>query len=222
MAITDVGKLAESSANGRVVTLTTGIAAKAGHLLLLYLGGKHQFLMTPVTVRTSTGEFLDWWFRQSNDRGMGLAWKRLDQPLPAGSTITVTWNRKPYAAWASAHAFEGAAGTPFDVGHTISASNSTNAAHTVATPNADALVVATVIAPYDWGISDTPLNSMTKQDDNGASSAGPWIGGYSRNISSGTSFQAGTAIPLPVYWGCAAACFAFEAMPAGRTVFVMT
>jgi len=216
MAITDNGKLFESTSTSdpRTHTLTTSVPA--GALIVLYLGGTRSGSnLDLVGVTDSKGNVWQKKTRPSTISFCGIAWTRTGSPMVSGDTITVNWNGTPSKAWVSAHAFLGASSTSTDTG-TGSATSST-ASETLTVDGSDWLTVASVNAPYEYGVTMTPINSSISQDDNGAATAAPWCEAFSRNGTTGTTHAIGGTFVVSLPWAIAAVSFPAEAIspPAG-------
>jgi hypothetical protein len=61
---------------------------------------------------------------------------------------------------------------------------------------------------YDFGVTTTPLNSMTERDTYTTSPQQREF--LSRNTSGGSTFQGGTALSPSVYWSAVSVSFAAE------------
>jgi hypothetical protein len=223
MAITHVGKLFENSSTAQSQQINLGQTVKAGTLICIALCGRRGSPLDVAAITDSKGNSWSWIFRSSVDRGMGVAWCRTPSAMTTSDWIRVQWNGTPSHAWKSAHAFEGAGGTPTGTALAVSSTNTTTAVANVPVTGSDWLTFASVILPYEFGISrQAGANSSTLRDDNAAASSAPWCECASRNGTTGSSHSPGVVYAVPIYWGCAAVSFPFEAMPAGRSSFVMS
>lgn len=222
MAITYANKLFETTAAATTNRQTVGQNVKAGSLVWLALGGTRSGSnLAPVAVTDSKGNTYDLRnFAPSTSSAIGNVFARIAQPLTAGvDWIEVHWNGTPSKAWISAHAFEGASGTPDDYGSSY-ITGSTTISHTVNVTGSDWLVLAAIALPFDFNAtSETAINSMTKRDDNNATSAAPWMSCFSRNGTTGSSLAAGASYSISLYGRVAAVSFPFQAMPTSRGAF---
>ena len=190
MAITDAGKLFESENTNIAVSLALGQAVKAGSLIAIYLGGQRSGANLDVSsIADTKGNVWDWKTLASSYRMAGIAWCRTGVAMSTADRITVRWNGTPSYCWKSAHAFEGAAGTPTE--EESRSGTATTASVTLNVTGSDWLTLASVIFPYDYGVAGTPLNSSISQDDNANTTAAPWCEGLSRNGTSGSTHTIG-------------------------------
>jgi hypothetical protein len=224
MAIPYVGKLFESTAATQFQTMYLTTSIKAGTLICIAMCGRRSSTALNISsVADAKGNSWNWIFRSSTDRGMGVAWTRTKSAMTTSDWITTTWNGTPSASWRSAHAYENASGNHNSSALTISSSNTATASATVSVTGSDWLVFASVILPYDYGIAgQVGINSGILRDDNGNTSIAPWAECVSRNGTTGSSYQAGIAYAVPIYWGAAAVAFPYEAMPSGRSMVIYT
>jgi len=135
--------------------------------------------------------------------------------MTTADTIAIDWNGMPTHSWVSAHGFEGAAGVP-----TAEGSNSgfsSTASKTLNVAGSDWLTFAAVNAPYENGVTMTPINSSISQDDNAAATESPWCEAFSRNGTTGTTHAIGGTFVISVQWAIVGVSFPFEAIgpPAG-------
>ncbi len=216
MAITDNGQLFESTSTSdpRTHTLTTSVPA--GALIVLYLGGTRSGTsLDLVGVTDSKGNVWQQKTRPSTSAFCAIAWTRTGAAMASGDTITVNWNGTPAKAWVSVHAFLGASSTPTEMDTNSGFSSTASSTLTVA--GSDWLTVASVNAPYEYGVTMTPINSSISQDDNGAASSAPWCEAFSRNGTTGTTHSIGGSFVVGVQWAIAGVSFPSEAIspPAG-------
>ena len=215
MAITDAGKLFESTVTTDPKTHTLGAACKAGSLICIALGGSRSGSNLDISsITDSKGNTWSWKPYPSTNGFCGVAWCRIAVPMTTSDTITVNWNGTPTKAWVSAHNFENASGTPT---HELSAiGESATCSVTLNVTGSDWLTFAACNLPYEYGVTMTPINSSISQDDNAASSAAPWCEAFSRNGTTGSTHQIGATIPVSVPWRIVGVSFPYEALPAGR------
>jgi len=214
MAITDAGKLFESEATSRAISLALGQTVKAGSLLLMALGGQRSGADLDVASITDTkGNAWDWKTLPSSYRMAGVAWCRTPVAMTTSDRVTVTWNGTPSYCWKSCHAFEGAAGTPTD--EETRSGYATSASVTLNVTGSDWLTFASLTFPYDYGVSSTPLNSSTSQDDNGNTTAAPWCECVSRNGTTGSTHTIGLgSLATSLTYAMVGVSFPYEALTA--------
>lgn len=213
MAITDVGKLYETTSTANPRQNTLGQTLKAGTLICLALGGTRSGSNLDVSAITdSKGNAWDWETWPCSYCFTGVAWTRIAEAMGTSDWIKVQWNGTPSKAWISAHAFEGASGTPTD--RDVQIGTSSTVAVTLSVAGSDWLTFASCNLPYDYGVTMTPINSSVSQDDNAAASAAPWCECFSRNGTSGSTHQIGATTVISLAYKIAGVSFPFEAMPA--------
>lgn len=214
MAITDAGKLFESTNTNIAVSLSLGQAVKAGSLLVMALGGQRSGANLDVSSISDTkGNTWDWKTFASSYRMAGVAWCRTPVAMSTSDKITLRWNGTPSYCWKSCHAFEGAAGTPTE--EESRSGQSTTASVTLDVTGSDWLTVASVIFPYDYGVSSTPLNSSTSQDNNGNTTSAPWCECVSRNGTSGSTHTIGLgSLASSLVYAIVGVSFPYEALAA--------
>lgn len=214
MAITDVGKLFESTSTTDPKTHTIGVALKAGSLICIALGGTRSGSNLDISsISDSGGNTWDWRSNPSTTAFSAVAWARINAPLGTSDTVTINWNGTPSKAWVSAHGFENASGTPTD--ESTGSGFSSTASRTLTVTGSDWLAFGTMSLPSDFGVTVTPINSGTSQDDNNASSAAPWCECISRNGTTGSTYAVGGSFITSLSWRMAAVSFPYEALPTG-------
>lgn len=220
MAITDQGKLFESTLTTNPKAHTLGQAVPAGSLICIALAGQRSSSGLNIAAITDSkgGGAWDWKASiASTSSFCAVAWKRTTLAMSTSDTITVQWNGTPTKAWASAHAFTNASGTPTHEASNFATSSTVSVTLTVT--GSDWLTFGCCNLPYEFGVTMTPINSSVSQDDNGASSSGPWCEAFSRNGTTGTTHTIGATVVTSVVWRMVAVSFPFLAAPtspAGR------
>jgi hypothetical protein len=214
MAITDIGKLFESTSTTDPKTHTLGLTIKAGTLICMALGGTRSGSNLDISsITDSKGNTWDWRSYPSTTAFAAVAWTRVGTAMTTSDTVTVNWNGSPSVAWVSAHGFENASGTPTDEG-TGTGFGST-ASVTLDVTGSDWLAFGTMSLPSDFGVDVTAINSGTLQDDNARASAAPWCECVSRNGTTGSTYSVGGSFTASLTWRMAGVTFPYEALPTG-------
>lgn len=219
MAIPYGGQLFESTSTAGVNKIFLGSSLAAGSLIVIAAGGKRSgSALRLVAVTDSKGQSWGEVAYSSTYRSNAIAHCRVSSEMSTSDWVTIWWNGTPSSAWITGHYFTGASGTAHD-SNTGSGGPSATASATVDVPSGEYLVVTAINLAYDFGVTTTPLNSMTERDVYNASPQQREF--LSRNTSGGSTFQGGTALSPSVYWSAVTVSFAAEALsapPAGARV----
>jgi hypothetical protein len=194
MAITDAGKMFESTSEVRVLAVAAGLACKAGSTVVIFLGGVKAGTLGVESVVDSVGNGYKI-LQLAGNPCVAIAWSRLSVALASTSTITITWNTVPGSPWISAHNFEGAGATEYDAKG--SAATSTQAYVTMDVTGSDWLALGIAYFPADVQMTTTEVDSSISQDDSGA--AQPYSECWSRNGTTGTTTRIGATIATAKY-----------------------
>lgn len=212
MAISYAGKLGESTTAGATTSITFDQNVRAGSLVIVAYGGKAGSSLSASSVADDVGNTYTRHQRASSLAAVGIAYLRVPNAIASGATLTVTWSTTPTFAWVSAHAYEGASGTPTDTD--TGTGVSTTATVSVSVTGSDWLTFATVGLPYDWSVAgETGANSSTLRDDNNKTGSAPWLQCASRNGTTGSTHSPGVVYGTSVDWYAVAASFPYEALP---------
>jgi hypothetical protein len=211
MAISYGGQLFESTSTVTTNTLTLGSAIPAGTLIAVAFGGKRSGSNLGVVTGPTDSKGQTWARKVygSTFRCIGLAWCRTSSSMSTSDWVRIKWNGTPSTCWITGHYFTNASGTATDSATAASSGPSATASATVNVPGTEYLVLTAVNLAYDYGVTTTPLNSMTERDTYTTSPQQREF--LSRNTSGGSTFQGGTSLSPAVYWSAVSVSFAAEA-----------
>lgn len=215
MAITDAGKQFEDAWSGTdPKTFAVTAAIKAGSIVAIYFGGRRSAAALSLTSVTDTkGNVYQIRQNPSSTRFAAIAWTRTTQAMGTADRITANLSGGPGYCWASGHVFEGASDVP--IATVVGWANSSNVQATVAVTGSDWLTLGVFILPYEASATITPVNSSVSQDDCGNVSSTPWIEGFSRNGTTGTTHTIGGTVTSPVLYAAVAISLPALALPSG-------
>jgi hypothetical protein len=207
-----------STASLQLASLTTTVPA--GSLIVVAMGGKRSGSMLDVVGLTdSRGQSWSQKTYPSTVRCMALAWCRTSSTMTTSDWVRWRWNGTPSTCWITGHYFTNASGTAYDSATNGSSGPTATASATVDVPGTEYLVLTAINLTYDYGVTTTPLNSMTERDTYTTSPQQREF--LSRNTSGGATFEGGTSLSPAAYWSAVSVSFTAEgaaAPPAGATV----
>jgi hypothetical protein len=209
MAISYGGQLFESTSTVQMNAKALGSTIPAGALIAVIVGGKRSG--TALNVNAVTDSHGHTWSKviyPSTYRCIGIAYTRVTSTMDTSDWVRVWWNGTPSTCWITGHYFTNASGTATDSATAASSGPSATASATVDVPGTEYLVLTAVNLAYDFGVTTTPLNSMTERDTYTTSPQQREF--LSRNTSGGSTFQGGTALSPSVYWSAVSVSFAAE------------
>lgn len=186
MAITDAGKLFETTSLLKTQTIAVGAACKAGSLVVIFIGGEKSGTLGVSSISDSRGN--TWQIVQNPGSTMvAILISRLSVALASTDTVTMTLTLTPGVCWKSAHNFENADDAIYD--SDTNAGTSAGAHGTVAVTGSDWLALGMAYWPSDALMTTTELDSSVSQDTGGSTD---WsVECWSCNGTSGTSTRIG-------------------------------
>ena len=207
MAIDYINKAFESTNTTATKTTAMGISAKAGSLIVLFVGGQASGTLSLSSVSDTKGGA--WQIvNNSGSTLVAIAWKRTSVAMTTSDTITRVLSKTASASWMSCHVFEKAGSTLIDT-------QSSNATTTgvYLTPNvteSNWLALAMAYWPSSAQMTTTEVDSSLSRDDSGA--ANPYSECWSKNGTTG-SVQIGATIASSKYRRMIGITLPFQAMP---------
>lgn len=207
MAIDYINKSFESTSTAATKTTAMGISAKAGSLIVLFVGGQASGTLSLSSVSDTKGG--SWQIvNNSGSTLVAIAWKRTSVAMTTSDTITRVLSKTASASWMSCHVFEKAGSTLIDT-------QSSNATTTgvYLTPNvtgSDWLALSMAYWPSSAQMTTTEVDSSLSRDDSGA--ANPYSECWSKNGTTG-SVQIGATIASSKYRRMIGITLPFQAMP---------
>lgn len=208
MAIDYINKSFESTSTAATKTTAMGISAKAGSLIVLFVGGQASGTLSLSSVSDTKGGAWNI-VNNSGSTMVAIAWKRTSVAMTPSDTITRVLNKSGGSIWMSCHVFEKAGSTLID--YVSSNATSTQAYVTPTVTGSDWLALSIAYFPSSASMTTTDVDSSVSRDDSGA--ANPYSEVWSCNGTSGTSTRIGATIASSKYRRMIGITLPFQAMP---------
>ena len=208
MAIDYINKSFESTSTAATKTTAMGISAKAGSLIVLFVGGQASGTLSLSSVSDTKGG--SWQIVNNSGSTMtAIAWKRTSVAMTTSDTITRVLNKSGGSIWMSCHVFEKAGSTAIDT--QVQSGTSAAAYLTPNVSGSDWLALSMAYWTSSTQMTTTEVDSSVNRDDSG-STGSPYAECWSKN-GTGSSVQIGATTAAFKYRKMAAITLPFLAMP---------